>query len=74
MADTHPNKEKEKVKGKVEQWEGKAKEQAGKLGGDTSRELGGKIEQARGKMREGMADMDMGGSVEHREPEEEKKP
>lgn len=72
MAGTHDDKMKEKIHGKAEQWEGKAKEEAGKLGGDTSRELGGKIEQGRGKVREGMADM--GGSVEHKEPEEPKKP
>ena len=60
--------EKEKIKGKVEQWEGKTKEEVGKLGGDTSMQIGGKVEQGRGKLREGLADVR--GGVEHREPKD----
>jgi uncharacterized protein YjbJ (UPF0337 family) len=63
-----PN-EKEKIKGKAEQWEGKLKEEAGKLGGDTSREVGGMVEQGRGKLREKLADAQTTG-VDHREPKD----
>ncbi len=59
--------EKEKVKGKMEQVEGKAREEIGKLGGDTSTQIGGVVEQGRGKMREGVADVR--GRVEHRDPD-----
>jgi uncharacterized protein YjbJ (UPF0337 family) len=57
--------EKEKAKGKLEQVEGKAREEVGKLGGDASTQIGGVVEQGRGKAREGLADLR--GSVEHRD-------
>ena len=47
---------KDKAKGKMEQVEGKAREEVGKLGGDTSTQVGGMVEQGRGKVREGVAD------------------
>jgi uncharacterized protein YjbJ (UPF0337 family) len=62
-------REKDKVKGKMEQVGGKAKEEVGKLGGDTDMQIGGKVEQARGKLREDLSDIRSG--VEHREPEED---
>ncbi len=62
--------EKEKVKGRLEQIEGKGKEEIGKLGGDTSTQVGGMVEQGRGKVREGLADVR--GKVEHRDRDMEK--
>ena len=56
MNKPHDDTGKEKVKGKWEQTEGKAREEVGKLGGDTSTQVGGMVEQGRGKVREGVAD------------------
>ena len=67
--------EREKTKGEMEQVKGKAKEELGKLGGDSSTELSGKGEQLRGKVREELADAR--GNIEHREDpqsEVERKP
>ena len=38
-----------KAEGKWDEAKGKAKEEAGKLGGDRSTEIGGKVDQAKGK-------------------------
>ncbi len=55
--------EKEKTKGQLEQAGGKIKEEAGKLGGDSSTEWSGKGEQVKGKVREEIADAR--GKIEH---------
>jgi uncharacterized protein YjbJ (UPF0337 family) len=39
----------DKVEGKWDEGKGKVKEEAGKLGGDRSTEIGGKFDQAKGK-------------------------
>jgi uncharacterized protein YjbJ (UPF0337 family) len=62
--------EKEKAKGKLEQIEGKGREELGKLGGDTSTQVGGLVEQGRGKVRETVADVR--GKVEHRDRDVER--
>ena len=61
--------EKQKFKGKAEQVEGKVKEEVGKLGGDTSMQIGGMVEQGRGKVRDKLADVQTTG-VDHREPKD----
>ncbi len=38
----------------------KVKEEAGKLGGDRSTELGGKYDQGKGKVKEGIGDLKQG--------------
>ncbi len=50
---------KDKIEGKTDQATGKIKEEAGKLGGDKSTELGGKWEQAKGHVKEGIGDAKM---------------
>jgi uncharacterized protein YjbJ (UPF0337 family) len=67
----HMPHEKEKVKGRLEQAEGKVKEEVGKLGGDTSMQVGGVVEQGRGKVREGIADVHGKIAHEKREPDED---
>jgi uncharacterized protein YjbJ (UPF0337 family) len=42
----------DKLEGKWDQTKGKVKEEAGKLGGDKSTEIGGKIDQGKGKLKE----------------------
>lgn len=46
----------DKIEGKGDQAKGKIKEEAGKLGGDKSTELGGKWDQAKGHVKEGVGD------------------
>jgi len=50
----------EKIEGKFDQGKGKVKEEAGKLGGDKSTELGGKWDQAKGKAKEGIGEVKEG--------------
>jgi uncharacterized protein YjbJ (UPF0337 family) len=50
---------KDKIEGKTDQATGKVKEEAGKLGGDKSTELGGKWDQAKGHVKEGIGDAKM---------------
>ena len=47
----------EKLEGKMEQGKGKVKEEAGKLGGDKSTEIGGKIDQGKGKLKETLGEV-----------------
>ena len=42
-----------KAEGKWDETKGKVKEEAGKLGGDRSTEIGGKLDQAKGKGKPG---------------------
>jgi uncharacterized protein YjbJ (UPF0337 family) len=46
----------EKIEGKGDEVKGKVKEEAGKLGGDKSTELGGKWDQAKGHVKEDIGD------------------
>ncbi|HUG55943.1 MAG TPA: CsbD family protein [Candidatus Limnocylindrales bacterium] len=50
----------EKTEGKFDQAKGKVKEEAGKLTGDKSTELGGKWDQAKGKAKEGIGEVKEG--------------
>jgi len=50
----------DKIEGKKDQGTGKVKEEAGKLGGDRSTELGGKYDQGKGKVKEGIGDLKQG--------------
>ena len=46
----------DKIEGKGDETKGKVKEEAGKLGGDKSTELGGKWDQTKGQVKEGVGD------------------
>ena len=47
----------DKLEGKLDQGQGKVKEETGKLGGDRSTEIGGKVDQGKGKVKEGIGDV-----------------
>src|SRR5439155_4619448 len=47
----------DKLEGKLDQAKGKVKEEAGKLGGDRSTEVGGKVDQGKGKVKEAMGEL-----------------
>jgi uncharacterized protein YjbJ (UPF0337 family) len=47
----------DKIEGKWDQGKGKVKEEAGKLGGDRSTEIGGKVDQGKGHLKEGLGDV-----------------
>jgi uncharacterized protein YjbJ (UPF0337 family) len=47
----------DKVKGKIDQVKGEAKEQWGRLTDDHSLEAKGKIDKAKGKLKEGIGDV-----------------
>lgn len=47
---------KDKIEGKGDEVKGQVKEEAGKLGGDKSTELGGKFDQTKGHLKEGVGD------------------
>jgi uncharacterized protein YjbJ (UPF0337 family) len=48
---------KDKTEGKFDEGKGKVKEEAGKLGGDRSTEIGGKFDQAKGKAKQGVGEV-----------------
>ncbi|HEX9495044.1 MAG TPA: CsbD family protein [Candidatus Limnocylindria bacterium] len=50
---------KDKIEGKGDEAKGAVKEEAGKLGGDKSTELGGKWDQTKGHVKEGIGDAKM---------------
>jgi uncharacterized protein YjbJ (UPF0337 family) len=47
----------DKMEGKWDETKGKVKEEAGKLGGDRSTEIGGKFDQAKGKAKQGLGEV-----------------
>jgi uncharacterized protein YjbJ (UPF0337 family) len=50
----------DKIEGKWDQAKGKVKEEAGKLSGDKSTEIGGKIDQGKGKLKEDLGNVKEG--------------
>ena len=46
----------DKMKGEGNEIKGKVKEEAGKLGGDKSTEISGKLDQAKGEVQENVGD------------------
>jgi len=47
----------DKIEGKWDQAKGKVKEEAGKIGGDKSTEIGGKVDQTKGKVKEAIGEL-----------------